>query len=204
MQPQVQRQVAYKVWLSQIHNSDYVKQEGWNPSYINLGDKQVSRINIVSTVVGKFIAEDGNYATLTLDDGSDTIRVKAFGPDVRLVKDMRVGAVVRFVGKVKEFNEERYLAPEIIKELDDPNWIILHRLELGKPQVNEVVEVVEPTQKSPNLIQIISNLDSGSGASIKEVIKEMKMEEKQAKEKIAELLASGDVFEPTKGKLKVL
>lgn len=202
MQPQVQRSVAYKVWISQLHTAEFVKQQGWNPSYLKLEEKQVSRVNIISTVVGKFISDDGNYGTLTLDDGTDTVRVKAFGPDVQMIKNAKVGALVRFIGKVKEYNEERYVAPEIIKELEDPNWLIVRRLELGQP--GNVAVAAPAAGKTLNLIEIITKLDDGKGASIKEVIKQMGLEEADAKLQIAELLASGDIFEPTKGKLKVL
>ena len=232
----IERQVAYKVWLKQIHESEYVKQEGWDPNYIKLGDKQVSRINIVVTVVGRFVADDGNYATLTLDDGTDTIRVKAFGPDVKLIEETKVGAVVRFVGKIKQYQDEKYLAPEIVKVIDNPNWLILHKLELGKiePRTGDEPAPIaqqkplpstpaqpkevpsEKTLSEPNasdatpeanissqILALVAELDVESGAPTAGIISKIG-DESLAKGKIAELLASGEIYEPKKGFLKLL
>ena len=48
------RQVAYKTAISDILKADYVKEEGeWVPNYVKIGDKKVSRVNILAVVVGK-------------------------------------------------------------------------------------------------------------------------------------------------------
>lgn len=225
MPANVARQVAHRVWLKQIHESEYVKQEGWDPNFIKLGDKQISRINIIATIVGKFVADDGNYAALTLDDGTDTIRIKAFGPDVKFVENVNVGSVVRFVGKIKQYNDETYLSPEIVKLLEDPNWLILHKLELGKidPRTGEEqVTLQKPLTQvtsasvgkkeataesesnvSAQVLKKIQQKDKGDGASCAEIITEIG-NESLAKSKIAELLASGEIYEPKKGFLKLL
>jgi len=255
----VERQVAYKVWLASLHSAEYVKQEGWDPNYVTLGDKQVSRVHVVATVVSKFVADDGNYGALTIDDGSDTIRVKAFGPDVRRVEQAKVSTLVRFVGKVKEYDNEIYLSPEIIRTLKDPNWLIAHRLELGVMPVRETHEIetaiakqrplavnavstpkteAKPTEviikdadiapddkETPEteetntgvkvgdskeesintqILALIKDLDKGDGAPSKEIIETLGMGSEVAKPKIAELLASGEIYEPKKGMLKLL
>ena len=85
---EIQRQVAHKVWIKNIINSNYVKQEGWKPNYVEFGGKQVSRVNLLATAVSRFLSDDGNYGALTLDDGTETIRVKAFGPDVSKISEI--------------------------------------------------------------------------------------------------------------------
>ena len=42
-----QRQVAYKIRIGELFKGEYVEQEGWQPNYIKVGDKQISRINII-------------------------------------------------------------------------------------------------------------------------------------------------------------
>jgi RPA family protein len=234
----MQRSVAYRVWISEIGSGPYVKQEGFNPNYIELKGKQVSRVQIMGTVVGTFTSEDGNYGALTLDDGSDTIRVKAFGPDVANIKDAKVGQLVRFVGKIKEYNDERYLAPDFAAKVEDPNWVTVWKLELGeapeavkateapmtenKPTQTQVEQApagekpdTDKSEKSsavssdnsedlPNFAAIIAKLDSGDGAEMDKVISESKLDEAEAKLHIIDLLKQGEVYEPRKGKLKVL
>tara|TARA_Y100000310_G_C20646160_1_gene796707 strand:+ start:140 stop:808 length:669 start_codon:yes stop_codon:yes gene_type:complete len=218
----VERQVAYKVWLASLHSSEYVKQEGWDPNYVVLGGKQVSRVHVVATVVSKFVADDGNYGALTIDDGSETIRVKAFGPDVKRVENAKVGELVRFVGKVKEYNEEVYLSPEIVKPLNSPNWLIAHQLELGEMPARESTDTSSTKQESlatdaikeektvvdesvnTKILALIKELDIGDGAASDDVVKNLGVSLEEAKPKIAELLASGEIYEPKKGMLKLL
>lgn len=214
------RQTACKLWIRDIINSKFVKQEGWEPSYIDFAGLQVSRVNLVATVVGKFLSEDGNYGAVVLDDGTETIRGKAFGPDVAKLKDIKIGSLVRYIGKIKQYNEELYTSPEAIRELDDPNWMILHKLELGnpasgmpspeemKPTVPEKVAEQKIAKEAVNLqsqmIDIIRKLDEGKGAELSKVIEASGLPPDDAKNIIIGLLQSGDVFEPRKEKLKVL
>jgi len=227
------RQTAHKVWIKDIVNANYVKQEGWDPNYIELEGKKVSRVNVIATAVSKFVAEDGNYGSLTLDDGTETIRVKAFGPDVIRVKDVRIGAILRFVGKLKNYSDETYLAPEVVRELEDPNWIIVRKLELGSPKDVKKLEkekkkdLAEPSEESKGadevktekierdeakeqenlnqkLLDLIKAEDKGDGADMTKVIELSKLDEDEAKNILVGLLKSGDVYEPKKGLLKVL
>ncbi len=219
--PPVERQTAHKIWIKQIHDANYVKQEGWLPSYADIDGKKVSRVHILATVIGKFTSEDGNYAAVTLDDGTDTIRSKAFGPDVKKLRDVKVGALVRFVGKVKRYNDETYLAPEVLRAGINPNWITVHKLELKKiiPRIaaedahkespqETIADAVRHSKEEENpsakLASLIKELDTGKGADINKIIKKSGLEESDAKNLLAGLLKSGDVFEPTKGKLKLL
>jgi len=214
------RIVSKKVWIKDLVRGKYVKGEGWDPNYVEIGGEKISRVHLIATVVSKFISEDGNYGTLTLDDGTETIRVKAFGPDVVKLKNPKIGDIVRFIGRVKEYEEEIYLSPEIIRRIEDPNWIIVHKLELGKPATGEPApEEVKPTipeevaeevireedlSVQDKILNLIRDLDLGEGAEIDEVIAKSELDVAEAKSVIVGLLKSGDIYEPKKGKLKVL
>jgi len=246
----ITRSVAYKVWISDVFSGNYVKQEGFNPNYIELDGKKVSRVNLIATVVGTFMSDDGNYGAITIDDGTETIRMKAFGPDVIRIKNAETGQLVRAVGKIKEYNDERYLAPDFVREIKDPNWIIVQKLELGTPKevmIKPIENAIEPNGKPtleqsaeiktedpkpasetkeetkketsgesttkqssaepegmPNFIELITKLDSGDGADMAAVITECKLSEAEAKILIIDLLKQGEIYEPRKGKLKVL
>lgn len=212
------RQTAHKVWIKDLLANKFVKQEGWDPNYVEIDGQRVSRVNVLATVVGKFLSDDGNYGALTLDDGTETIRAKTFGPDVAKMKDVEVGNLLSFVGKPKEYNEEIYLAPEVIRIEDDPNWILVRKLELGKPDENKIEKKAErgrenagetiafDIKESPNakLIELIKSEDKGEGADIAKIIKKSGMDELDVRNLLAGLLKSGDMFEPKKGKLKLL
>ena len=218
MAKDIQRQVAYKLWINDIITSDYIKQEGWNPNYIEFKDKKVSRVNLVATVVSKYLSENGNYGAVTLDDGTETIRVKAFGPEVSKVADIKVGDIVQFIGKIKEYQEEKYLTSEVLRRVDDPNWILVRKIELKKPKISlssipkpKVPEKVaerklqeDDESISKNISDLIRKLDAGEGAQVEEVMEKSGMEPDDAKNIIIGLLKAGDVYEPKKGKLKLL
>ena len=216
----ITRSTAYRVRISSLINGEFLRQEGFNPSYIIINENQVSRVNIIATVVSKYLTEDGNYCALTIDDGSETIRVKAFSAEVINIKDVKVGSFVRFIGKVKHYNDETYLVPEVIKQGLDPNWLIVDHLELGKPEFNEVegrpkakstlkeepdvIEITVSDNPNTKIVELIKAHDSGDGAPMDDVMKNSKMDKKEARDTILNLLKSGEVFEPKKGILKLL
>jgi RPA family protein len=126
----IPRQTAKKVRIWDVMNCEFVKREGFEPSFIRTGlGEQVSRARVLGTVVARFVAEDGKYAAVTLDDGSDTIRLKVF-KTTKPLDALNVGDIVDVIGKIREYEGERYIIPEVAKRVDDPNYEILRRLEL--------------------------------------------------------------------------
>ena len=192
------------IWIRDIIHGDVIKGSGWDPSYIELNGQKISRVNIIATVVSKFISEDGNYGSVTLDDGSETIRVKAFGPDVL---------------KIKQYNEESYLSPEIIRSLEDPNWLLVHKLSVGKPitELNQDELKIEISSDkaeeqikrsdeniSKRVLDVIREISKDDGALFDDILEQSGLDAEEGKNVIISLLKSGDVYEPKKGRLKVL
>lgn len=213
------RITSQKVWIADLLSGNYTKSEGWEPGYVEFGGKKISRAHILATVVAKFTSEDGNYAAVTLDDGTETIRSKAFGPDVSKLRKVRIGDIVRFIGKIKEYNDERYLTPEAARVIEDPNWLVVHKLELGQPSAEnteskakpEIPESVaeekiksEDTSIQKNIMELIKTSDEGQGAEIDLITEKSGLPADEVKNIIIGLLKSGDVYEPRKGKIKVL
>ena len=122
------RQIAYKVTIADINEGRYVKEEGWDPNYIVISDgRKVSRANLLGIVVLK--SNEADYVVLDIDDGSGKISLRSFGSDLAM-NNFEVGDIVLVVGRPREFNEQKYIAPEIIKKLDNIKWIELRKLEL--------------------------------------------------------------------------
>jgi RPA family protein len=214
-----QRITSKKTWICNLIKGSYNKSEGWTPGFIEYNGEKYSRVSVVASVVGRFISEDGNYGAVTLDDGTETIRLKTFGPDVIKVRDVPIGAVVRCIGKTRQYNDEIYIAPEIVFPLEDPNWCIVHRLQLGAPegapkpeetktQVSEqaATEVVneEAGNMQKKILTLVKELDSGMGAEMDTILAKSGLNEEEAKNILFGLLKSGDIYEPKKGRLKVL
>ncbi|MFC1768904.1 hypothetical protein ACFLZX_04025 [Nanoarchaeota archaeon] len=118
---QFKRHVAYKVNVSQINNSSFVKQEDqWAPSYIPINDKQVSRVNLMGVVVA--VEENG----LVVDDGTGRIPLRSFDNSV---PSGNIGDAINIIGRPREFNNEKYIVPEIVTKIDTA-WLAVRKLEV--------------------------------------------------------------------------
>lgn len=129
---ETKRLTAYKVRIKDILAGKYVTQEGFKPNYIltTYGQK-VSRVRVMAIVINKFVSNDSKYAFIVLEDGTESIRVKSF-QDINLFENVKMGQIIDFIGKVREYDNEIYLIPEVIRIVEDPNIETLRKLEIMK------------------------------------------------------------------------
>ena len=202
-----QRQTAKKVTIADLMNGKWVKKEGMEPSYVVTprGDA-VSRARVLATVVSKFLAEDGNFGSLTLDDGSDTLRIKTF-KTVKPVEGFEPGMLVEVIGKVREYNEEIYIIPEIVNELADPNYELLRKLELAAQKTQPAPAETQTPQKQDGkealrkeILKVIGAVPDG--ISFTELMEKIKADENSIEAVVDDILAEGICYEPTPGKIK--
>ena len=228
----IKRSTAYRIKLKNIVNSDYEKREGFNPSVIKYNNLEISRVNIIASVVGKYLTDDQNYCAITLDDGSETIRIKNFGAEVNIIKNVDIGDIVRVIGKIKEYNDEKYIVGELVKKIN-PNWLIVNELQLTSNSENnnskinessndhnsikieentdeeEIISISSSEENSSinikqEILNYIKNNDSGSGVMMDIVTSTIKEENEKIKDALFELLKVGEIYEPKKGILKIL
>ena len=205
--------MAYKVRIKNIIQGQYVKDDV-EPSYVISDNQKISRVNILATIVAK--SNTGNPQSMLLDDGSGKISVRFF-QELAHASTIDIGESVLLIGRVREYNAERYIAPEIIKKIDNKAWIEVRKLELKgnkkKPAEKEITRVIKEPVKAEKAIEyeitpvdriyeLIKKLDSGSGADIDEIIQNSK--EQDTEKVISSLLEKGEIFEIRKGRLKVL
>lgn len=130
---EIKRLTAAKTKIADITSGKYTVLPGFESNYVlTKSGMQLSRVRLLATIVDKFLSESGRFASITMDDGSDTIRAKAFNA-VAVFDPLSAGDIVDFVGKVREYQGEIYLVPEIIRKID-PNWELLRELEIRKAQ----------------------------------------------------------------------
>lgn len=143
------RSTAKKVKIEDLVHGEYVQSPEGEPNLlITPWEEELLRVNIIATVVDKFVRDDGGYATLRLDDGSATIRAKAWSEGVEEMESFEVGDLVKVVGKVREYEGEVHLVPEIIKEVEDPNWELVWELEILENRKRMYSQGVRPEVKS--------------------------------------------------------
>lgn len=127
----VERFPAKKIRIADLLNGKYFygSKEEMKPSYVitPFGEK-ISRVNLIGTVVDKFVSDDGNYSSATIDDGTETIRVKSF--EGLPFEKFHLGALVKIIGRVKEYNGELYIAHELMEKIPDVNFELLSKIEI--------------------------------------------------------------------------
>src|SRR3989344_4407758 len=125
------RNVAYKMRIGDVLKGKPVIEEG-KFLFLELGDKKIVRVNILANCVDKFI-QDGEkkYASLTVDDASGQIRLKAFGEDIESLKGITQGDTLQIIGNIREWNQDIYILPEISKKVS-PRWLLVRKLEIQK------------------------------------------------------------------------
>lgn len=212
------REIAYKIRICDLKKSLYCKQEGWLPNYVQFKDKKVSRVNIIGTVILSSNSPQQNV--LVIDDGTDQIETRTFENDADMSK-FNVGDIINLIGRVREFSNEKYIAAEIIKKVDNARLLELRKKEIlldnlahdaaydqepDKPDKSAESQDSDTESKIfgayEKLIHEIRSLDDGSGASIQDALVNSNLI--NGEELIMELLQRGDIFEISPGKVKIL
>jgi RPA family protein len=195
----VRRYVAKKARIADLTGGRYFPggrgedADSYKPSYvITPFGESVSRANLVATVTDKFISEDGNYASITLDDGTGAIRAKAFGEDVKLFEAIDKGSLVIVAGKMKEYQGEIYINAELVRAVE-PGYETLRRLEL-LDQLSGRRTLVDNLRKMQKHMSDEDLKEYAKSAGMDEEAMAVVLEKKEAdyKPKILEILDSLD------------
>lgn len=132
----IDRQTAVKLDIDDINNSVYTKTQGeFTPNYIEtLYQEQISRVNVIGVIINKE-QEPPAGRSIIIDDstGRITLRVFEVAPSV---EELKVGDIIRVIGRPREFNNMMYIIPEIIKRVESPTWLQVRKLELELHQKN--------------------------------------------------------------------
>ncbi len=204
----MERMTAKKIRIKDLVSGEWNKMDGMEPSFIKTSrGENVSRARIMATVVSKFISDDENFGSITLDDSSDTIRAKCF-KDLNVLQGVEVGQLVDVIGKVREYNDEIYLIPEIIRQVKNPNLVLLRRLELLKKSksgpVKEKTQGEKDKEEKEDVRKLVLDMISKSkeGIEYKELIAKSGKTEAEIENIVNELLAEGICYEPSPGKIR--
>jgi len=216
------RGVAYKVPIMDITRGTFEpadSNEDINYLLTPFNEK-IFRCRIMATVVSRHVGEEQRFAFLTLDDATDTISARAFREEVEVVKDFKPGDIVDVIGKVREYQGEKYVNIESITKIDEPNWELVRKLEIlrhdnesGKKrgqrgaQSEEKFEgavegdVVSDDSKTL-ILGLIDKLDKGDGVRYLILVDESGLDDEKLEEILNELLGEGEIYEPKIGRFR--
>ena len=204
---QFKRHVAYKYRIGDLLIGKPVFDED-RFSFLELGPNHISRVNIVGNIVDKYeSAGDSKYSFFTLDDGSGQIKLKSFGEDVDKFLKVEQGQTVVLIGLLRHFNNELYIAPEIIRE-QDPKYLLIRKKEIEKirsqnaPAIEDRSQVVAIKDK---ILEAIKGAEDDGGIDIDKMIMDLRETSPDViNAEVKKLLEEGIVFEPRPGRVRWL
>ncbi|MHA1321869.1 MAG: OB-fold nucleic acid binding domain-containing protein [Candidatus Helarchaeota archaeon] len=225
------RHTAIKLHISQILSGTYQTEEGENYLLTQEGF-HISRVRLLGTVIDKWIppteGAKGPPNSITLDDGTGTIRIKSWENDVEKFTEMRIGDLIDIIGRIREYEGEIYILPEIIRKIEDPNWELVRELEIiefllkRKSEINnnlqklgkKLTEPVNLTEKKSDhekknlikdrIVELIKQLDQQSGVSKNELMENLNVLDVDFQEALTDLINEGTLYQPNPGKYKLL
>jgi len=194
------REVAKKVRVVDLIGGIFRQGEKENkePSYLITPQKiKVSRVNIVGTVVEKYISETQSYAYIVVNDLTESIRVKFFGDDLKLIEDINIGDIVTVIGKVREYNGEIYIAAEACAKTD-----IKTELRRKKEVIEFLSSIPKEDKKEENMeeykqtvLRFLREMDDGNGVEIGKIIDMLNLPLQILDRVITELLDEKKIIE---------
>ena len=200
---QRKRNVAYKLRIGDILKGVPMMNEG-KFLFLELGEKKVVRVNLLSNCVDKFIQEgEKQFATLTLDDASGQIKLKAFGEDVEPLKEIMQGDTLQIIGNVREWNGEIYILPEVVKKVD-VRWLLVRKLEIQNSRKDIPSENGGANELKDNIMKQIKDAEEDGGIDVDKIIMDTEASPDAINTEVKKLLEEGLIYEPRPGRLRYL
>lgn len=197
------RNVAYKMRIGNILSGKTIL-EADKLKAIEFGDKTIVRVNVIANVIDKYI-QDGDekkFASVTLDDASGQIKLKAFGEDTEKFAPLNQGDTIMVIGLLRYWNNEIYITPEIIKKRE-PSFLLIRKLEVEKDQPKNL-QKEELTAIKGKIIDLVKSSEKDNGIDVEKIILELKEHPDIINNEIRKLLEEGIAYEPRPGKLRYL
>ena len=119
------RITAIRAIISDVENGTYGKTNG--PHVVTNDGVELRRVVLVGTVSKDPFHKEG-FSSITISDGTGTIRIKAWKSDTIILKDVTLGSMIMIIGKIRKYQDELYIIPEIVQEVNDSHYMELHLL----------------------------------------------------------------------------
>ncbi|MHA2602371.1 MAG: hypothetical protein AM324_009610 [Candidatus Thorarchaeota archaeon SMTZ1-83] len=151
-----ERMTAVRASVLDIVNGIYSEENG--PHVVSPYGVELRRVALVGLIVDQYSGQ--GFASITIDDGTETIRAKAWGGEASSLEKVQTNILALVIGKIREYEGELYVVPEIVRELDDPNYMTVHNMERYlavltrsgvttelTSELEDFIEETAPTQK---------------------------------------------------------
>ena len=210
----MERPPALKVTIQEILQGSIKQEDPNQPWYVlTLSGEKAYRASLMATVLN--IEKVGSIGNVVIDDGSGRIIVRFF-EETPLFFMLAIGKCFLIIGKARVYNEEKYISPEIMKEIS-PLWLrhralelslrIAHPKNITEPVEEEKIEgelaIVESALfPSQRILGLIKELDQGRGVLIEEIVHKSTL--KETEQLLQNMLEKGEIFQIAPGRIKTL
>ncbi|MBI2044909.1 OB-fold nucleic acid binding domain-containing protein [Candidatus Pacearchaeota archaeon] len=176
-------------------------------SFLEFGGKKIIRVNVAGNVVDKYEGQgESKFLSITIDDGSGQIKLKSFGDDTAKFSNLTLGQTVIVIGLMRHWNNEIYIAPEIIRE-QDSKYLLIRKIEIDKEKSKNA-----PTLERSQIVAIkdrvlneIKSAEEKGGIEREDLILTLReISPEMINQEIQKLLEDGIAFEPRPGKVRYL
>jgi len=180
--------------------------------FLEFKDKRIVRVNIIANIVDMYnSAGDKQYSTLTVDDATGQIRIKAFGDSINLINSLSHGDTILIIGVLRIYGGEVYVSPEIVKKTDS-RYLLIRKLEIegkaknkeyGKEEIKNKEE--KPKTSKEMIIELIKSSGDSSGISTEDIILKINSANPEAiNSELIRLIEDGLIYEPRPGRVRWL
>ena len=194
------RAIAYKLRIGDVFKGKKIL-DGERFSFLELGDKRISRVNIVANVVEKYESGEKQYISFTIDDASGQLRIKVFGNDVNRCRHINQGDTIMILGLLRDYNNEVYITPEIMK-VKDPRYLLVRKLEIEKEQPKPV-DNQKVLAVADQIIKKIKDSEP-EGIGTDKLIEQLHESTDLINQEVRKALEGGIIYEPRPGILRYL
>ncbi len=225
------RSPAIQCWIKHLIEAKYSKEE--KSLYTIFG--KIKRARIVGTLIdkreliaGQFADGEGSYDSVSdsdlriefdLDDTTGIIRATLWQADPEKYSEFNIGDIVDIVGLIRKWKDFVYISPEIMKKVNNPNFVLLRNAEIIKTiQSGETQEIPEfsaddlennevPSEidvdalfeekddLKMNIYSVIKNSsDKGPGIKFEDLLKKIDSSEEELKKNIKILEKESKIY----------
>lgn len=130
MEPLAQnRAPAIKTSSVEISSGEFYPGDEQNSAYLlTSSGKKLFRVSFFATILQKETI--GSVTTFYVDDGLGQLPLRCFEEN-KNQSLLTIGDVILIIGKIRKYNQEVYISPEIMKKIS-PLWLKVHSLEISR------------------------------------------------------------------------
>jgi RPA family protein len=174
---------------------------------ISSNGEKIYKIRLSGTIVSKYYGpktdEKKSFASLTIDDGTETIRVKAWEETADALNQFSEGEEIEIIGRPRLSEDEIYVLPDDFLKIEDYNKELYLRTKKIKRYVKK--NLVIPSEKKSEEMDYLAEKEkvweiiasSENSVSMDFIISESKLDKSTVEKIVHDLMNNSDIYQPT-------